>query len=222
MNIYIYLFRTFFKSGWLSIGNSYAALPSIQAALAPRATDASLPGEADGGAGCRQAGAPRLLTEVEWADSVAVAQALPGIFFLNLSAHVGYRLGGAGGGAVALLGALLPAFLTLLLCATFFLRWRENPGMGSFLRGIRPAIVALVAVAAWRIARTAGINMSNVWLPVIALVAVGIMRVSPVYILLGAVLAGMLYGFFLRPGDDGKASAGKPDGQDGKADAGRD
>lgn len=210
MNIYLYLFKTFFKSGWLAIGNSYAALPSVQAALAGPGSGAGRCPDASSGTPLPEGGASRCLTKEEFADSVVVAQALPGVFFLNLSAHVGYRMCGTGGGAAALLGALLPAFLTLLLCATFFLRWRENPGMASFLRGIRPAIVALIVVAGWRMARTAGIDMSNVWLPVVALVAIGILRLSPTYILLLAVVAGMLYGFFLRPADGADASPGQP------------
>jgi len=211
MNLYLYLFKTFFKSGWLAIGNSYAALPSVQAALTSHVPGASPRPDADGEAPRPQGGASRFLAKEEFADSVAVAQALPGFFFLNLSASIGYRMGGVGGGVAALLGALLPAFLTLLLCATFFLRWRENPGMASFLRGIRPAMVALIAMAGWRMARTAGINMSNVWLPVMALVAVGILHFPPTYILLVAILAGLLYGLFLRPADEGDASPGRSD-----------
>lgn len=218
MNIYLYLFKTFFKSGWLAIGNSYAALPSVQTALAGRENGAPHSPDADSGTPRRPGGATRLLTKEEFADSVAVAQALPGLFFLNLSAHTGYRMGGVGGSVAALLGALLPPFLTLLLCATFFLRWRENPGMASFLRGIRPAMVALIVVAGWRMARTAGINMSNAWLPVLAVAAIGIMHLPPTYIMLPAILAGTLYGFFLRPADEENELPGQP-GAPGREDA---
>jgi len=180
MNISLHLFKVFFRNGWLAVGNSYAALPSVEDELV--------------GAG--------YLTREDFADSVAVAQALPGLFSLNLSAHVGYRLRGIGGGAAALAGAVLPAFLSLLVLATFFFRWREAAGMGAFLRGMRPAVVALMAWAAWRAGRTAGIDLSNLWLPVVALVTIGVAGISPAYILVAAVFGGFLYGVFLRPADE--------------------
>lgn len=182
MNLQTQIFLTFFKHGWLAIGSDYTVLPAVEAAVAKNGW----------------------LTEAEMADCVATAQALPGLFSLNLAACIGRRVGGLGGSIAAVGGSTLPAFVSLLVIATFFMDIREYPGVERFLRGVRPGIVALLALAAWRIGRKAGINMSNLWLPIITLVAVTIVGLSPTAIVVAAAFAGYLYARFIRSDEASK------------------
>lgn len=182
MNRHAHLFLTFFKNGWLAIGSEYAILPSLTSAAQRHGW----------------------LTEAEVSQSVATAQALPGIFSLNLAAVIGRKVGGLGGSIAAVAGIMLPAFVSLLVIATFFMDFREYPGVERFLRGIRPGLVALLAVAAWRMGRSAGVNLSNLWLPVIALVAVALVGLSPTLVMLAATFAGFLYARFIRSDENHK------------------
>ena len=78
--------------------------------------------------------------------------------------------------------------------AIFFRQYRENPVVASIFRGIRPAVAALIAAPVFRMARTAKINIYNVWIPVVAALAIWMLGFSPVYVIMIAALGGYAYG----------------------------
>ena len=92
------------------------------------------------------------------------------------------------------LGAALPSFIIILLIALFFHNFKENPIVQRVFLGIRPAVVALIAVPVFRLAKTAGITYKTAWLPAVSALLVWLLGVSPVYVVLAAGLGGFLYG----------------------------
>ena len=66
------------------------------------------------------------------------------------------------------------------------------------LRGMRPALIGVLAVVTYRMGRSSKVDLSFLWVPFVVVVAVGIFQVAPLYILLLTVGAGFLYGKFLR------------------------
>ena len=66
-------------------------------------------------------------------------------------------------------------------------------------RGIRPAVVALIAVPTFRMAQRAKIGWTNCWIPVVCALAIWLLGVSPIYIILIAGIAGYLYGMYIKP-----------------------
>ena len=66
------------------------------------------------------------------------------------------------------------------------------------LRGMRPALIGVLAVVAFRMGRSSKVDLSFLWVPFVVAVAVGIFQLAPLYILLITVGAGFLYGKFLR------------------------
>ena len=128
----------------------------------------------------------------EFLDTVAVAQAAPGIMALNVAILAGYKRARAWGSFWAALGAALPSFIIILLIAVFFAAYQENPLVIRIFKGVRPAVVALIAVPVFRLARTARIGWKTVWIPVAVALLVWLVHVSPVYIVLAAGLYGYL------------------------------
>jgi chromate transporter len=96
------------------------------------------------------------------------------------------------------IGAALPSFLIILAIAAFFRQYRENPVVESIFRGIRPAVAALIAVPVFKMARTAKINIYNVWIPVVAAIGIWMLGFSPVYVILLAALGGYTYGQLIK------------------------
>lgn len=129
----------------------------------------------------------------EFLDTVAVAQAAPGIMAINVAISAGYKRARAWGSFWAALGASLPSFIIILLIAVFFAAYQENPLVIRIFKGVRPAVVALIAVPVFRLARTAHIGWKTVWIPVGVALLVWLVHVSPVYIVLTAGLCGYLY-----------------------------
>lgn len=132
-------------------------------------------------------------------DLLAVAQTIPGVFAVNMSINIGYRLRKTRGAVTCALGCVLPSFLIILAIALFFHSFRDNKTMEAIFKGIRPAVVALIAAPCIKLARSARITLSNVWLPVGAALLIWLLGVSPVYIILAVSIGGYMYGRYVKP-----------------------
>ncbi|MBP3512174.1 MAG: chromate transporter [Prevotella sp.] len=167
------MFFTFFKIGLFTLGGGYAMIPLIEEEVVNR---------------------HKWMTREELLNVIAIAQSCPGVFAINVSIFVGYRLRKTRGAVTTALGTALPSFIIILLIAMFFRRFQENPYVAAIFRGIRPAVVALIAVPTFNMARSARIRLSNCWIPVAGALAIWALGVSPIFIIIIAGLGGWLYG----------------------------
>lgn len=133
------------------------------------------------------------ISKKDFLDLTALAQAAPGILAVNMAVFVGYKLGGKCGAFCAALGAVLPSFVIILLVAMCFQNFRENPVIERIFKGIRPTVVALIAVPVFRLGKSAGITWKNMWFPALCALAVWLAGVSPIYIVIAAGLGGWLF-----------------------------
>ena len=135
----------------------------------------------------------------EMLDLIAIAQSCPGVFAINLSIFIGYKLRKTKGAICTALGTALPSFLIILAIAIFFKQFEDNRVVAAIFRGIRPAVVALIAVPTFRLGQRAKLNRYTVWIPVVCALAIWALGVSPIYIIIIAGLAGYLYGMYIKP-----------------------
>ena len=138
------------------------------------------------------------VSEEELVDLMAVAQSCPGIFAVNISIFIGYKLRKTTGAIISTLGACLPSFLIILAIALFFQHYRDNIYVEKIFRGIRPAVVALIAAPVFRMAKSAKINRYNIWIPLVAAFLIWILGVSPIFVVLAAGVSGYVYGKYLK------------------------
>ena len=124
----------------------------------------------------------------------ASAQTCPGVFAANISIFIGYKLRKTRGAIVTCLGACLPSFLIILLIAMFFHQFMDIPWIAAMFRGIRPAVVALIAVPTFNLARRTGINWRNAWIPIVSALLIWLCGVNPIWIIIAAGIGGWLYG----------------------------
>ena len=96
-------------------------------------------------------------------------------------------------------GTALPSFIIILLIAMFFRQFQDNHVVAAVFRGIRPAVVALIAVPTFNMARKAGIGWANCWIPILGALAIWAFGVSPIAIIVIAGVFGWLYGKFIAP-----------------------
>ncbi len=167
------LFSTFFRIGLFTFGGGYAMIPMMQSEIVDR---------------------HKWLSGEEMADVIAVAQTTPGVFAINMSTYVGYKMAGLCGALVASLAAALPSLVIILLVAIFFRHFQDNPVVAAVFAGIRPAVVALIAVPTFNMARTVGIGWKNCWIPILSALAIWALGISPILIILIAGVAGYVYG----------------------------
>lgn len=171
-------FKTFFKIGLFTLGGGYAMIPIIQEEVVER---------------------HKWIDKEQMLDLIAIAQSCPGVFAINISTFVGYKIGKVKGALCTTLGAALPSFLIILLIAIFFRQFQDHPTVAAIFRGIRPAVVALIAVPTFNLAKTAKIGWANCWIPIVSALAIWAMGVSPLVIIIVAAVAGYLYGRFIKP-----------------------
>lgn len=91
----------------------------------------------------------------EFLNMIALAQAAPGLIAVNSAIFIGWRVGGWRGVCGAVLGAVLPSFLIILAIAMVFQDWKEIPAVEAAFKGIRPAVVALIAAPLVKLAKSA-------------------------------------------------------------------
>ena len=107
------------------------------------------------------------IPEDQFVDLIAVAQSCPGVLAANISVFVGYKMRKTPGALVTCLGAILPSFLIILCIALFFHQFMDIPWVAAMFRGIRPAVVALIAVPTFTLAKSAKISLANCWIPIV-------------------------------------------------------
>lgn len=170
-------FKTFFKIGAFTLGGGYAMIPIIESEVVTK---------------------HGWLSREEFLDTVAIAQSCPGVFAINISTFIGYKMKKTRGAIVTTLGTALPSFLIILAIAIFFHQFEDNKVVAAVFRGIRPAVVALIAVPTFNLAKSAKIGWSNCWIPVACAIAIWALGVSPIMIIILAALGGFLYGRFIK------------------------
>ena len=133
------------------------------------------------------------VTKEELLDLIAIAQSCPGVFAINISIFIGYKLRRVRGAIATAFGTALPSFLIILAIAIFFKQFEDNRVVAAIFRGIRPAVVALIAVPTFRLGQQAKLNRYTLWIPVVCALAIWALGVSPIYIIIIAGLSG--YGY---------------------------
>ena len=81
----------------------------------------------------------------------------------------------------------------------FFHQFEDNKVVSAIFRGIRPAVVALIAVPTFNMAKSARITLTNCWIPIACALAIWMLGVSPIYVVLAAGIGGYVYGKYIKP-----------------------
>jgi chromate transporter len=171
------LFTTFLKIGSTAFGGFMALISVVQNEVVER---------------------KRLLQPEDMLDGVSLATILPGPVAVNVVAYVGYRLRGALGALVSVVGVTLTAFVLMLGLSIAYFEWGSIPAVGRVFQGFLPAVAAIIVLAAWNMGRKAVRGVRELVLTVLAaalLLGVGGFWVTLV-IIAGSGIAGL---FLFRP-----------------------
>ena len=161
------LFWTYLKIGTFTLGGGYAMLPLIQREVVDR---------------------KGWIDEEEFLNMIALAQAAPGLIAVNSAIFIGWRVGGWKGVCGAVLGAVLPSFLIILAIAMVFQEWKEYPAVEAAFKGIRPAVVALIAAPLFKMAKSAKISWVTALIPIAAALLIWLGHVNPVWVILATIV----------------------------------
>ncbi|HWI41202.1 MAG TPA: chromate transporter [Verrucomicrobiae bacterium] len=144
------------------------------------------------------------MTPEEFADAVAVGNALPGPIAPQVSATVGYKLAGLPGAVAAAAGTVLPTTLLMLVMVAYFFHVKNSPNIQAALRVVRPLVVGLLLWTAydmgsavfgagklgWAGALTAG--WDKLLFTAAAFALLTFTNINPAFIIFGGAVAGVL------------------------------
>ena len=170
------LFATFFKIGAFTLGGGYAMLSMVEKAVVDQ---------------------KKWIAADEFWDMIAVIQSLPGVFAVNTALYVGHRINGTKGAIAAMLGAIIPSIVIILLLATVFREYREQPVVERIFKGIRPCVVALILAPALRMVKSAKLNWKTAIIPLATVFLIWWLKVSPAYVILAAIAGSIGYALYI-------------------------
>ncbi len=134
------------------------------------------------------------LTLAEFLDGVALSQLTPGPLAI-LATFTGFRVGGLSGALVGTICIFLPCTGLMLFLASRYTKLRNMELVRTTLDGILPAVVGLVASAAWTLGKTSLFTIRDVLLLVAGFILLQFTSVSPMFVILGAGAVGYLFRF---------------------------
>ncbi len=90
----------------------------------------------------------------EFIDALAATNILPGPNSTEMAIHVGHRRAGVPGGILAGVAFIAPSFLMMLVLSWAYFRWSSVAAITDVFDGIKPAVIAILAVTLWRLFRS--------------------------------------------------------------------
>ena len=187
--IFFYLFITFFEIGLFGFGGGYGMLSLIQNETVEHW---------------------HWLTSSEFTDIVAISQMTPGPIGINSATYCGYtavfkcynsHLMGILGSATATFALVLPSLILMVLISKMFMKYMHHHSVESVFRGLRPAVVGLLAAATLLLMTPDNFSTpsANPWqfciscfLFLAAFVGVKFVRVNPIRMILYCAVAGLV------------------------------
>ena len=131
------------------------------------------------------------VTTQEFVDAIAMGQITPGPILVS-AAFIGLKVAGFAGAVVATIGIYLPPALIMVTSTRALDFIKRSQGIRAALRGIRPAVVGMIAAAAFTVGGTAPHHWASLLIFIAALIALLRLRVQVVWVIPAAGLTGLL------------------------------
>jgi len=131
------------------------------------------------------------LTLKQFLDGLALSQLTPGPLAM-LATFTGFRAGGFLGGLVATIFIFLPCVTLTLAIGRNYHRLKSIDIMSNTLDGLLPAVVGLVAAAAWNLGAASLSGVKEFTILALGIAVFKWTRVNPMTVILGAGVIGWL------------------------------
>lgn len=131
------------------------------------------------------------VTHQEFIDGIALGQIMPGPILIS-SAFIGYKVAGLLGALAAAVGMFGPPAVLMLICTRFLDRIKGSLVIAAALRGVRPAVIGMIAAAAVFVGRISELNLISASIFCASLIAIMRFQVGTVWIIPASGILGLL------------------------------
>jgi len=167
------LFSSFFAIGAMTFGGGYAMLPMLEREIVQK---------------------HQWATQEEILNYFAIGQCTPGIIAVNTATFVGYKTQKIWGGIFATLGVVTPSVIIITVIAMVLQNFMDIQWVQHAFGGIRVAVCALIVASVIKLAKS---NVKKNWhiaLAVGAFVVTALLKLSPVYVVVGCAVLSFVFG----------------------------
>lgn len=178
--ILIQLYATFLAVGTLAFGGGYAMLPFIKTLLV---------------------NTNHWITAAQFTSYIGICQIAPGPVSVNLTYFIGFKLAGIPGGILAMAGLCTTPFILVSIAFKAFSKFKNSVVWNACLKGMKPALIALLISALIMVCKTAyiGKTFSGEWHEIVITIISGILlfskKLHPIYIIGLAAVLGIVFKF---------------------------
>ena len=128
------LFIAFLRSGLLGYGGGPSALPLMHKEVVEIF---------------------KWMNDEEFGEVVALSNTLPGPVATKIAGYVGYKVGGTLGCVVALLAAIVPTVVLMILLLTTLSQFQDYPWVQGMSKAVVPLVAVMLGVMAWQFLQAA-------------------------------------------------------------------
>ncbi len=128
----------------------------------------------------------------EMIDILAISQSFPGAVAVNSAIFIGKKIGGYPGALLALLGVIIPSFSIIIAVAKIFSYFSTAGVVKAALMGISSAVIALLIMAAVRVAKTGIKDKISPLVTVLALILLLFTGLHPIYVIILGIAIGLV------------------------------
>ncbi|MFS4455367.1 chromate efflux transporter [Maribacter sp. 2304DJ31-5] len=135
------------------------------------------------------------MTQEHFLDLVGATNLIPGPNSTEMTMHCGYERAGWKGLFVAGFCFIFPAVIITSIFAWLYQQYGQLPKVEPFVYGIKPAVIAIIIAAAYRLGKKAVKNMELAILGVLALLAC-LFGINEIIVLFGSGFLGLILYLF--------------------------
>jgi|SRR5690625_423104 len=132
-------------------------------------------------------------TVSEYSEMVALGNGLPGPIATKLAGYIGFEVGGVFGAFVGVFASVAPSMIMMIALLSLLLKYKDSPKVIKLTQYIRPTIAVLLGVMTYNFFlnsyEEAGM-IHTVIIGIVSLLALEKWKVSPVFVVLGALTYG--------------------------------
>jgi chromate transporter len=134
------------------------------------------------------------MTRADFVDGVALGQTMPGPLAAQVAMWVGFLRRGTLGALAVAAAFIMPSFLLVLTVAAIYARYSGLPIVQSLFYGIAPVVIAIIAVAAWKLARLTNKKDRRLWgISVVLMLTTAISGAEIAYLFIASGLLMLLW-----------------------------
>ncbi|ASS97984.1 transporter [Geobacillus thermocatenulatus] len=171
-----HLFLAFFRVGMLGYGGGPSSIPLVCAEAVTKY---------------------RWMTDEEFAEILAIANALPGPIATKMAGYIGYEQAVVLGAIVAVFASVAPSLILLMALLQLLYKWKDAPQVKRLTAYIRPAIAVMLALMAIDFFREsyegAGLGQTVFLAAASAFLMFGKWRLHPAYVIALALVYGAVF-----------------------------